>query len=258
MMAGFNDIQITRAITNGYHEKFSDRIVSDVHIVGAGPAGLTAAFYMAKGGLKVTLVERRLGPGGGIWGGGMAMNDVVVQDEALAILKDMGIRTDRRQEGLAVVDAVEMASGLIFKALQAGATILNLVTVEDICLYEGRVAGLVVNRTMISGQLHVDPVTFGCKAAIDGTGHDAAVVQMLRKRGLLTGSKTVVETGEGPMNAAEGEAFVVERTSEVFPGLWVAGMSVCATYGGPRMGPIFGGMLLSGRRVAEMIIASLK
>jgi thiamine thiazole synthase len=33
-------------------------------------------------------------------------------------------------------------------------------------------------------------------------------------------------------------------------------MSANAAFGGPRMGPIFGGMLLSGRKVAELIIAS--
>jgi thiamine thiazole synthase len=45
---------------------------------------------------------------------------------------------------------------------------------------------------------------------------------------------------------------------EVFPGLWIAGMSVSATLGGPRMGPIFGGMLLSGQQLAQRLGSVLK
>ncbi|MCK4788892.1 MAG: hypothetical protein KAV87_34440, partial [Desulfobacteraceae bacterium] len=74
---------------------------------------------------------------------------------------------------------------------------------------------------------------------------------------LLDNSATGKRPGEGPMDALSGEAFVVRNVSEVFPGLWVAGMSVCATLGGPRMGPIFGGMLFSGKRVAELICSTL-
>lgn len=50
---------------------------------------------------------------------------------------------------------------------------------------------------------------------------------------------------------------VAQMNDEVFPGLWVSGMSVCATLGDPRMGSIFGGMLLSGRLVAGLITSAL-
>ena len=53
------------------------------------------------------------------------------------------------------------------------------------------------------------------------------------------------------------ETLTLENTREVFPGLYVAGMSANATFGGPRMGPIFGGMLLSGEKVAQDLIQRL-
>jgi len=51
---------------------------------------------------------------------------------------------------------------------------------------------------------------------------------------------------------------VVKHTGEVIPGLYVAGMSVAALQGLPRMGPIFSSMLLSGKKVAEEIIKKLR
>jgi thiazole biosynthesis enzyme len=256
-MRRFEDTEVSKAILAAYHEKLSASIVSDVIIVGAGPAGMVAADHLARAGKKVTVLERKLAPGGGIWGGGMAMNDVVVQDEALPILDDAGIRHGPGEGGLHTVDAVELAAALCVRSLRSGATILNLMTAEDVCVREDRVTGVVVNRTMISGALHVDPIMFSAKAVIDATGHDAAVVGFLRKRGFLAGTPVDETTGEGPMDAPSGEVFVVENVQEVYPGLWVAGMSVSAALGGPRMGPIFGGMLLSGQRVADQIATVL-
>ena len=88
---------------------------------------------------------------------------------------------------------------------------------------------------------------------VDGTGPEAVAVERLRARKLLAPQLTSSGSGEGPMDATAGEAVFVERVAEAYPGLWVTGMAVCATVGGPRMGPSFGGMLLSGKRVAELI-----
>jgi thiazole biosynthesis enzyme len=233
-MIGWDDIQISRAILEAYHEKLSGRLSNDVIIVGAGPAGLTAGFYLARAGLKVTILERRLSPGGGIWGGGIGLNEAVVQDEAIPILEDLDITHKPAAAGLYTVDTVELAAGICLRARKAGAVILNLMIAEDLRVQWDRVTGVVVNRTAIGESLPVDPIILSACAVIDATGHQAAVVDMLRRRGLLA----VSSTGEGPMDAAAGEAFVVGKVAEVYPGLWVCGMCACAVFGGPRMGPI--------------------
>lgn len=256
-MTRLEEVEISKAILSTYHEAFSDRLASDVIIVGAGPSGMMAAIHLAREGLKVTLLEKRLSPGGGIWGGSMGMSKVVVQAGALPLLDELSVTRELRSENLYAVDAIELAAALCLKAIQAGAALFNLLTVEDVCVRSQRVTGVVVNRTTTAGELPVDPITFSAKAIVDATGHEAAVVETLRQRRLLTHSSVAAQFGEGPMDASSGEAFVVDNAGEVFPGLWVSGMSVCATFGGPRMGPIFGGMLLSGKRVAELIVSAI-
>lgn len=256
-MSVIAELDISRAIVDGYSRKLQSRLSSDVIVVGAGPAGLVAASRLARGGLSVCIVDKRLSPGGGMWGGAMGMNMLVVQDEALTLLEEHKVRHTKTAGELHLVDAAELASALCLQALQAGADLLNLVMVEDVSVHDGRVSGVVVNRTTLSGVLPVDPLTLRARAVIDATGHEAAVVVHLQRRGLLAGTLGAAQPCEGPMNASEGERFVVDRVGEVFPGLWVTGMSVCAIYHGPRMGPIFGGMMLSGERAAQLVSASL-
>ena len=248
-MSELEETHISKAILEAYYYKLADRITSDVIIVGAGPSGMTAGIYLARAGLKVTILEKRLAPGGGIWGGAIGMNEAVVQDEAISIMEDLDIGFKPASAGLFTVDTVEMAAGLCLRATKAGAVIFNLMTAEDVRIQWDRITGVVVNRTTIGETLPVDPITFSAGAVIDATGHQAVIANVLHRRGLLA----VSSSGEGAMDAASSEVFVVDKVAEVFPGLWVCGMSTCALFGGPRMGPIFGGMLRSGRRAADLI-----
>jgi thiamine thiazole synthase len=64
--------------------------------------------------------------------------------------------------------------------------------------------------------------------------------------------------GEKSMCADRGEREVVKTSKEIFPNVFVVGMAANAVYGSHRMGPIFGGMLLSGKKVAKAILNKLK
>jgi len=89
----------------------------DIAIVGGGPSGLVAAYYLASAGKKVVLFERKLSLGGGMWGGGMMFNEIVIQDEAREILDLFGVRTRKYQEGYYTADAIEAVTTICSQAL---------------------------------------------------------------------------------------------------------------------------------------------
>ncbi len=247
------EVEISRAIVEAYFNDLLENLSLDVAIVGAGPSGMVAGYYMTKNGAKVAIFEKKLSIGGGIWGGAMGFNRIVVQEEAKEILDEFGINYRPFKNGLYVADAIETATTIASKAVKAGVKFFNMIEVEDLIVKENRVAGIVINWTpvMMTG-LHVDPLTIEAKFVVDSTGHGAQISQHLLKRGLMEGIP-----GEGPMWAEKGEELTVEHTGEVFPGLYVTGMAANALAGAPRMGPIFGGMFLSGRKAALEILQKL-
>ena len=244
------EIDISRAILEAHNKKLLEHLENDVVIVGAGPAGLTAAYYLAKSGMKTTVIEKRLSIGGGIWAGAAGRNVIAAGDKD--ILDEIGVTTEKRGD-LYIADAIEFATALGYKAKKAGAEIFNLTEAEDIILKTESIEGVVVNSTSLRmAGLPVDPFCVSSKHLVDATGHPAELVGMLKRRKPQLIPK---ELRESFMDAEKGEAGVVEKTSEVYPGLYVAGMSVCSTFNLPRMGPIFGGMLKSGKKVAELIMS---
>ncbi|MDD4099302.1 MAG: sulfide-dependent adenosine diphosphate thiazole synthase [Lentisphaeria bacterium] len=252
---------ITTAIIRQFADKLSDSIELDVAFVGGGPSALVAAAELAQQGLKTAIFEKSLAPGGGVWGGGMLFNEIVVQENVLSALGRYGIRTQPvpGAPGYFTVDSVEMASGLIFHALKAGARIFNAMAVEDIVFKDGRVNGLVINWAPVRKlAMPVDPLTIVAKAVVDATGHPCEIIRVAcDKAQVKISTETGGVLGEKPMWVENGEQQTVDSTAEYFPGLFACGMSATNVTGGYRMGPIFGGMILSGLKAAQLIAASL-
>lgn len=251
--------RISRAIWRNTARDWLDLAKVDVAVVGAGPSGMTAAKYLAERGFKVVIFERRLSFGGGIGGGGMLLHKIVVDDRVIQILDEFKVKYSRDdEENLYVLDASELMAKLAAGAIDAGAKIIHGLHVEDVIYRENpvRVEGVVLqwSAVVLSG-LHVDPLFVRSRAVVDATGHDAEVLRVVAKK--VPGVNLVL-AGEKAAYSEKSESLVVENTGRVLPGLYVTGMSVAALYGLPRMGPIFSSMLLSGKRVAEIIERDLK
>lgn len=186
----------------------------------------------------------------------MMFNEIVVQEEAREILDMFNINTVEYEPGYYTADAIESVTTICSHATRAGAKIFNCMSVEDVVIREGLVIGLVITWSPVEmAGLHVDPLTITARNIIDATGHDTEVLRVIARKAdikLFTESGEVM--GERSMWADKAEPLTVENTKEICPGVYVAGMSANAAFGGPRMGPIFGGMLLSGKKAAELII----
>ena len=258
-----DDVVISRSIIESYTEKLLRSLTVDVALVGAGPANLVAGYYLGKAGLRAIIFESKLAPGGGMWGGGMMFNEIVLQKDALPLADELGITYRSKGNGYYTMDSIESTSVLVSQCVKAGTTLFNLIKVTDVLFREDkgqqRVSGLVVSWSPVESLgLYVDPLGIKASFVVDGTGHPADICRTVsQKMGVKLNTKTGDVVGEMPLWAEKGEQFTVANTDEVFPGLYVVGMAANNAFGGPRMGPIFGGMLLSGKKAAEILTKRL-
>ncbi len=253
-MTNLSEIHVTRTIVNEFLDDFLQNILdSDIVIVGSGPCGVTAAKYAAELGHSTVMIERNIYGGGGMWQGGYLMPKNTVRAPAHKILEECGVRLKEVEEGLYVCDSFDMVSKMLASACDAGAKLLNSTNVEDLVLKEDHVEGVVIQwypvQQMPKFITCMDPIAIRSKVVIDATGHDSFLVRRLWQQKRLNIPEP---PGCGSLWVDEAERLTVELTDEIYPGLIVAGMAATSTHGAPRMGPTFGGMLLAGKRAAQL------
>jgi len=207
-----DEVIISKAIIESYTKELMDYMEVDVAIVGGGPSGLAAGYYLAKKGIKTAIYERKLSIGGGMWGGGMMFNKIVVQTEARHILDEFEVDATEYQQGYYVADSVETVSSLCYRCVKAGTRIFNLLSVEDVMIRENdRVTAVSL------ANLHVDPLVIKAKLVIDATGHAAEVCRIVtRKLGNKLSTTTGDVIGEKPMWAEVGE----QELKKSIPAFW--------------------------------------
>ena len=256
IFADVSEKEITRTIATMFNETMAEYTDSDVIIIGAGPAGLTAGRDLANMGIRTLIIEQNNYIGGGYWVGGYMMNPVTVRAPAQKIWDELGVPYRKTREGLYATWGPHACSKLIAATCDAGVRFLQLTKFDDLVLKNKRVSGVVINWMPVSALPRnitcVDPVALESKIVIDASGHDSVAVKRLMDRGYVKWK------GMDPLWVEGSEDEVVNHTGEVFPGLIATGMSVTETHGLPRMGPTFGSMLLSGKKAAEIAIGKLK
>ncbi|KIS69755.1 putative thiamine biosynthetic enzyme [Mycosarcoma maydis] len=258
--AEIKESHTSRAMTARYMADMMDAAVSDVVIIGAGSAGLTCAYTLAKQrpDLRITMLEASVAPGGGAWLGGQLMSGMVIRKPAHNLLVEIGVPFDDEGSYVVVKHAALFTSTLMSKLLAMdNVKLFNATCCEDLIIKKDqtgaqRVNGVVTNWTLVTMahglQSCMDPQTITAPVVIGACGHDGPFGAFSVKR---LSSAGLIKLGDmRPMDMNKSEGLIVNNTREVFPGLIVSGMELSEHDGHPRMGASFGGMIGSGQKAA--------
>ncbi|KAI8895135.1 Thi4-domain-containing protein [Globomyces pollinis-pini] len=268
--AKIQEAEVSRAMIDRYFTDMKDRAISDVLIVGAGSAGLSCAYTLAKAcpDLKITILEANVAPGGGAWLGGQLMTAMVVRKPADRFLSEIGVPFEDQGNFVVVKHAALFTSTVLSKVLALpNVRLFNATACEDLIvrndtLSEGkRVGGCVTNWTLVTlnhdTQCCMDPNTITAPVVCSFTGHDGPMGAFCVKRLVSTGLVEKLGNMRG-LDMMSAEDQIVNGTREVFPGLIVGGMELSEMDGAARMGPTFGAMMASGIKAAHEAIRVLQ
>lgn len=243
-----SSVELSEAVLEGFYKALKARLVNDVIIVSAGAAGLVAAWKLAEEGFKVTVLEEAGYLGGSMWLGEYFMSYTIVRSPAERILRELGVPFEEFRPGLYWVYGPLLAAKLITRALEAGAWVLNLASVDDVIVERGRVSGVLVRWSPVQG-----PIAMKAGVVIDASGREAKVAGRLAERGLLDLSAFRRRAAEG-----DTESLIMELTGEAYPGLIVAGLTVAELAGLSDAGLLVGATLLSGEKAARIASQMLR
>ncbi|MET1160853.1 MAG: sulfide-dependent adenosine diphosphate thiazole synthase [Thermoprotei archaeon] len=256
----YSEAELAKLIIEKSMEKLKRLVDIDVVIVGAGLAGLTAAWFLALNKLQVLVVDRSLRiPGAGEGGTLIFPVALIEEGSAAEIARNAGITLYSGLKGIYVVDPVEAVLKIGSKAVEAGASIWLGVDVEDL-ITRGRgeeleIKGVLIGLTRGYKGLRVNPIYVMSKATVDATGYECRVIKTLLREHPEIKLRIL---GASSGNVWEAAREIVERTGMVLPGLYVTGLSVAELYNTSRTGPLIGALLVSGRKVAIQIMEEVK
>ncbi len=253
--SNLKESDVTKTIVKGFMNDFLEYADSDVIVVGGGPCGTTAAMLLAREGVKTLIIEKDVKPGGGMWQGGMLFPKMVVEEPANLFLESFGIKL-KKEGDVYTADSYYVSSKLLSLAFEHGAKMFNSVKVQDVIYREEGIKGIVINWSQVAHLTAncVDPLALESKIVIDATGHNAEVVKIVSEK---IGLKDGFVGREGSMWIEKAEKATINNTKEIYPNLIVAGMAANGVAGLPRMGPVFGGMFLSGVKAAKLALMKI-
>ncbi|KAI8850041.1 thiazole biosynthetic enzyme [Chytridium lagenaria] len=261
--APIKESQVSRAMIKRYWKDMDEAVVSDVVIVGAGSAGLSCAYTLAKASphLKITIIESGVAPGGGAWLGGQLMTPMVIRKPANTLLDELNIPYEDEGNYVVVRHAALFTSTILSKVLMMpNVRMFNATAAEDLIVRPDpstngkRVGGVVTNWTLVSLNTTTSrawtPPLSPPPLCAPLPGHDgpfgAASVKRLVSAGLV---EKLGDMRALDMNLAEDA--IVNSTREVYPGLIVGGMELAE----------LDAMLASGMKAAKealKVLDSLK
>lgn len=211
VFAEIKESTTSRAMTSRYYEDMMNAAISDVVILGAGSAGLSCAYTLAKSrpDLRITILEASVAPGGGCWLGGQLMSAMVVRKPAHNLLDELEVPYEDEGTHVVVKHAALFTSTILSKILALpNVKLFNATCAEDLIIKRDqqgvqRVNGVVTNYTLVSMahglQSCMDPQCITAPVVCSFCGHDgpfgAFAVKRLENAGMIKlGDVSALET----------------------------------------------------------------